>query len=45
MIRVAAYNSVRAYFIDFPPPRGATDGEDVRAKQVAAIREGYGKRR
>ena len=41
VLRLAAYNSFRAFFIEFPPPFDATASETVRVKQVAAILDWY----
>jgi len=37
-IRDAAYNSFRAFFIDFPPPFDAAASETVRARQIEALK-------
>jgi len=39
VVRLAAYNSFRAFFIDFPPPFDPTASEAVREKQISKILE------
>ena len=41
LMRLAAYDYFKAFFIDFPPPFDPNGSQDVRDKQVAAIREWF----
>ena len=40
-IRLAAYRSFTAFYIDFPPPFDPNASAGVRRDQVAAIKEWY----
>lgn len=41
-MRLTAYNSFRAFFLDFPPPFNASGSRSTREAQVEKIKEWYG---